>query len=236
MFMMMPLKKYYRPLKRILSSSFLLLFLCGSLFAQRDKEKSVALFGITGGLNTSQIFNDDYFGFHQFGVFAGPSFNLILRDSSSFQITAALSQKGCRMAKIVPGSSAEYYILRTNYIELPFIYMHRFKRNPFHNVHAEIGLYPSILINYFERNQVGEITPPRPFNRFEAGGMIGFGYWLKEGLYVSLRGFNSLMPVRKHQSNTRWFLNNGQYNTVVQFSFHYYFNTKEKESDTEEQE
>lgn len=224
MFMMMPRKKYYKPSNTSWWSKLFLLFFFLPLFS--SAQKAVFTPGIVVGLNTSQVSGDDLFGFHQFGAYGGLAVNAQLNETRSWQFQIAFSQKGSRKPSDANGTSS-IYVLRFNYIDVPVIYNFRFKKNKIKNFHGEVGLINSYLINYSERNLYGNVYPARPFFKYELSGLIGLGYWMAHGSYFSLRYSNSILPIRKHLSGTSYYWNRGQYNTVVQFSFNYFFKKKD---------
>lgn len=220
----MILKKFYRSLKNIwikfcfFSSIFYFLFpVIG--YAQ----KPIFSIGVVGGLNTSQVSGDDLWGFNQFGTYGGLTLNAQVNEKKSFQFHIAYSQKGSRMPSNTQGA---VYVLRLNYIDVPVIYSYRFQKKKFRNVHGELGVINSYLVNYNERNIFGEIAPTRPFKKYEASMMIGLSYWIKHGFYFSIRFVNSVLPIREHLSNATYRFNRGQYNTIVQFSLNYFFKKK----------
>jgi len=186
-------------------------------------QKPVFSMGVVGALNTSQVSGDDLWGFNQFGLYGGLCLNAQKNEFKSFQFQIAYSQKGSRMPS---NSNGNIYVLRLNYIDVPIIYSNRFQKNKIRNFHGEIGIVNSYLINYTERNFLGNVTPIRPFKKYEGSLMVGLGYWLLHGCYFSLRYVNSVLPIRDHVSNATYRFNRGQYNTVVQFSLNYFFHKK----------
>ncbi len=225
MYMMMLPKKYYRRLKCICLKTYFLFFILTSF--QSQAQQTLFRSGLIGGLNTSQVSGDDLWGFNQFGAYGGLCLNAQLNETESLQFHIAFSQKGSRQPASRNGVGNNY-VLRFNYIDVPIIYGHCFQKNKMKDFIGEIGIVNSYLINYTERNIFGDITPVRPFNKYEGSLMLGFGYLLNENLYFSLRYVNSVLPIRKHMSGANYYFNRGQYNTVVQFSLNYFFGKKEE--------
>lgn len=184
-------------------------------------QKPVFSMGVVGALNTSQVSGDDLWGFNQFGAYGGLCLNAQINEKDAYQFHIAYSQKGSRMPS---NPNGQIYVLRLNYIDVPIMYTHRFQKKMLRNIHGEIGLVNSYLVNYTERNLAGDITPARPFKKYEASLMVGFGYWISHEFFFSLRYVNSVLPIRDHASNATYRFNRGQYNTVVQFSLNYFFN------------
>lgn len=227
MFMMMQQKKYYKLSNSICKIKILVFFLSFTLSA--SAQKPVFTTGISAALNTSQVSGDDLWGFNQFGAYGGLCVKAQINEKSAYQFHIAFSQKGSRRPPDLNGN-ASTYILRLNYIDVPIIYSYRFQKNNFlKQFHGEVGMVNSYLINYSERNLLGNVYPVRPFKKYEGSLLLGFGYWLKHGLFFSLRYVNSVLPIRKHVSGATYYFNRGQYNTVVQFSINYFFGKKSEE-------
>jgi hypothetical protein len=214
----LPLTK--EKLNSLIRKALLLSFLLVALFS--NGQKPVFTTGIVGALNTSQVSGDDLWGFNQFGAYGGLFLNAEMSETKSIQFHIAYSQKGSRQPASRNGTSNNY-VLRFNYIDVPIIFGHRFQKNKMKDFIGEIGIVNSYLINYTERNVFGDITPVRPFKKYEGSLMLGFGYLLKENLYFSMRYVNSVLPIRKHISGANYYFNRGQYNTVMQFSLNYFF-------------
>lgn len=210
-------------MKSFIHLIFILIFFTATGFS--FGQKPVFSMGVVGALNTSQVSGDDLWGFNQFGAYGGLCLKAQMDEQKSFQFHIAYSQKGSRMPSNTNGA---VYVLRLNYIDVPVIYTYRFQKKKIRNVHGEFGLVNSYLVNYNERNILGEITPARPFKKYESSLMIGLGYWISHGCYFSLRYVNSVLPIRDHISSATYRFNRGQYNTVVQFSLNYFFKKSEK--------
>lgn len=216
-------RKFCKPLRNIYKFIFLFSFLFPVFsFGQ----KAVFTPGIVFGLNTSQVSGDELFGFNQFGGYGGLCLNTQINETKSFQFQIAFSQKGSRRP---PDQNAtqSLYKLRLNYIDVPVFYSHRFQQNKIKQFNAEIGMVNSYLINYSEDNIFGAVVPARPFNKYECSLFLGMGYHLSENIFFAARISNSVLPIRKHLSGGTFYWNRGQYNTVVQFVFHYSIKKKE---------
>lgn len=216
-------KKFYRPLKCIWNKfRFAFVFLPVFSFAQ----KTVFTPGFIGGINTSQVSGDDLFGFNQFGIYGGVSLNANLNEKSSFEFQIAYSQKGSRRPPDKNGTPV-FYKLRLNYIDVPLFYIHHFKNGKIKNFNLECGIVNSYLINYSEENLYGNVTPVRPFKKYECSLLFGISYQLSQTIFFGSRLYNSILPVRAHMSGATYYWNRGQYNTLIQFVFQYRFKKKE---------
>jgi hypothetical protein len=175
--------------------------------------------GITAGINTSGISGNNAPGFRQIGISAGPVVEYLLDDLKSIQFEILFSQKGARKPQRPDIGDYNFYFLRLNYIELPFLFRHKHNHFIF-----EIGPSFSYLINFKEEDTFGPLPLIFPFRPFELAGNIGVTYHLNEKFDMNWRFTHSLVPVRQHVSGSTFRFNRGQYNAVLSFRVLYYFN------------
>jgi hypothetical protein len=186
----------------------LLIFSSTSLFSQRFNG------GILAGLSASEISGDRLEGPNKAGIYAGGFVNTYFTDKSSFQMELDFIQKGSR--KNPDSTSTEFYLLRINYVELIFHY-----KWDFHRLFTlEVGPSLGVLINSYEEADYMELTEP-PFNTFDLSGNIGLFFNLSERWKFNVRYSNSILAVRPHASGQTYKWNQGQYNEVLSFTFHY---------------
>lgn len=218
-------KKFYRPLKstciKFCLFNSILLFSYTRLFCQENK----FILGFNIGFNSTQVSGDDLAGFDQFGGYGGLSISRKINEDSFWQFQIAFSQKGSRKPSD-PNGNNSIYVIRLNYIDVPIIYTTPIAKKWFNNILLELGVVNSYLINYTERNTLGNVFPVRPFDKYELSGMMGMGYEMKKNIHFTLRYYNSILPIRNHQSNATYLWNRGQYNSVAQLSFTYFLGAK----------
>lgn len=201
--------------------SLLLLFIIISTSSLSFSQDKKFIPGINLGLNTSQVSGDDLAGFDQFGIYGGLSVMSQINENTTWQFQIAFSQKGSRKPSN-PNGNNSIYVIRLNYIDVPFIISTHVAKKWLDDISLDIGIVNSYLINYVERNTFGNVFPVRPFDKYELSGLFGMSYELKENFRFSLRYINSILPIRSHQSNATYLWNRGQYNSVVQFGLTYF--------------
>jgi len=200
--------------------------------------------GVFGGIVGSQVGGDSYSGFNKLGVTFGGFVRYDLSNSWSAQFEIAYVQKGSRnnfsITENDPSQSAERFLMRLNYIEIPLLFKfdHR-------NFVYEGGLYYARMVGFYLEYFDGYSTSG-PFNSlddfndrlrqtgqtkemkdYDFGAMIGVGYKLTDNLLGSIRISNSLMAIKDFESGAKDFyptsLRVGFTNTVLLGTFRYTF-------------
>jgi hypothetical protein len=98
-----------------------------------------------------------------------------------------------------------------------------YKINFYKQLSFEAG--PSFGYLIGKRETINEYELDIPFNNWDIGLSLGLYYALSETWQFNIRYFNTLFfPVRDHASGASYWLNRGQYNEVLSFTFHYQFN------------
>ena len=193
----------------------LFLFTSSSLFAQ---DKVLFHGGFYGGMSTSQVSGDNLSGFKKVGGYAGAFVNIGFTKSSYLQIEASYIQKGSRSVSKTTGVLA--YSLNLQYFEFPVLYQYRFQ-GKLHRFGLEAGVGTGFLLKTTGVEKVNgyDVINPRPFNRLDLSAMGGFSIKLMErdkfNLSTVIRGSQSIIPIRAHESGAVYRLNRGQYNTVL---------------------
>jgi hypothetical protein len=184
---------------------FILLLFAAPLAAQRTFHA-----GLLAGINGCQVHGDSYSGFNQVG-FVGGAF--VSTDPSKRwygQMELQYSRKGSRKVANPEKGDYDYFELRMNYVEMPFLL---------------------ILGRVREWDDFGEITP-RDFRRWESALIVGLGVNFGQHWYVDFRYTNSLFPVKRFAVPLYYpryisnLFNKGMYNNVLGLSFCYRFSGK----------
>jgi len=195
---------------RKLLLTILLLTSATLLFSQRFNG------GILAGLSTSEISGDRLEGPNKAGVYAGGFVNTYFTNKSSLQMELDFIQKGSRQNP--DSTNYDSYILRLNYVELVFHYKWDFGKI----FTLETGPSLGVLVSSYEEANYQILTEP-PFNTFDLSFNIGMFVTLTERLRFNIRYSNSIIAVRPHASGQTYKWNQGQYNEVLSFTFHYQF-------------
>ncbi len=175
--------------------------------------------GIDLGLIGSQVTGDELVGFNKAGLKAGGYVNLALDDVNSLQMELNFIQKGSRKNPGYDADSnfvADTYLLRLNYVELPFHYRYQFKEK----IMFEGGLSMGVLLHALElRNGLEDM--PVPFNKYDLSGELGVFYSLLPGIQINVRYSYSILAVRPHYLGQTHNLNRGLYNEILGVSVYY---------------
>lgn len=172
--------------------------------------------GLFAGFNASQVAGDVASGYNKAGLLFGGFVSRPLSVNSEIRMELMYSQKGSRMN---PDESNDFrsYLLRLNYVDLPFLYRHRINENFW----VEIGLSYGYLIHHFELANFSSAVSSTEFIRHAFNALVGLEYRLNNSMALNLRSGNSILPLRDHSSGVKRFFNRGQYNDVLSFSFSY---------------
>ncbi|HAN18882.1 MAG: hypothetical protein A2X13_07715 [Bacteroidetes bacterium GWC2_33_15] len=187
---------------------FILVFLSQINYAQRFGG------GFLAGLSMTQVDGDSWGGFNKAGFTGGIYTYTGLNKNMDIQLEFRYVQKGSQSDSEIP---EEYYRLTLNYIEIPlFIKYHIYSK-----ISADIGIAFGYLQESTENDGYGELPSEPEFNKTELSGLIGLEYILWKRLKFNARYNYSILPVREHPGEQTWYLNKGQYNSVLTFTFYY---------------
>ena len=209
--------------KFLLRSSllFLLLICSQPVYPQRFRGE------LTGGVAGSQISGDQLSGFNKAGVMAGLGIRTNLSPKMETGFKMMYFQKGSRKRLKNDEPDSSYYLLRLNYIEMPWTFSYRVRNH----LMVEAGPSLGYLINSYEEDENGEIFFRRPFYNFDLSITGSLVYELGDGLNFLFSYWQSLLPVRAHESMGTFRLNKGQYSSVMSFSFVYVLKRRNPDSE-----
>lgn len=174
--------------------------------------------GIVAGVNGSQVAGDITSGYDKAGIHAGVFAYTQFSEKSAFQMELIYSQKGSRMNPSEKNGFTSY-LLRLNYIDLPFIYKYLYNEK----LSFEGGLSYGYLLNHKEEYNGDPNVGDAGFHRHAVNILVGINYRFAEHWAAGFRSTNSVYQVRDHVSGASRFPNYGQYNDVLTLSFQYYF-------------
>lgn len=173
--------------------------------------------GALAGFNASQVEGDTYKGYNKPGVVAGFYVETDIAPAIFVAMELKYSQKGAR--KKVTSKDPSKYIMRLNYIDLPFYLAFRTSQNS-----AVIaGLSTGFLISAKEFDEYGEFPPQdqNDFNTIDLEPLIGFQFDFLDNLKADLRFSMSVLPIRGKPVNTNYYWQNNQFNNVITLSLYY---------------
>lgn len=197
---------------RLLIVIGLLILLCLPTSAQTFRG------GFRFGVTATQVSGDMLSGFDKAGLTGGFVLSLPLHSEGSLQTELMFIQKGSR--RNPTKTSSAKYIMRLNYIEMPFTY-----RRWVGNFAIEGGFsFGYLFKNYdIEYDANGIIPGMDPFNSFEFAAHLGLIYQISDHDCINFRYSNSILPIREHAGGGTYWLNQGQYNSVLNLSLIHYF-------------
>jgi hypothetical protein len=165
------------------------------------------------GLCSSQISGDQLSGFNQIGLSGGYGIKIGHNETWAPRLEIFFTQKGSRKNARPDEGDYNSYFLKLNYVEVPLTLDFAPGKTGFH-----FGLSPAYLVSATEENQNGEIPGlGREFKSYDLNGILGIQYRFHERWELATRYSQSILPVREHAGNTSFRLNQGQYNSTIQF-------------------
>jgi hypothetical protein len=208
---------------------WILFFGLSAMTAAQDDDRFRLILS-AGGVG-SQVDGDSYGGYSKLGPFAGLYLDKPTGERTAWAFGITYVQKGAR--KNASNGDPTYYISRLNYVEMPFMLSFKYKNK----YRFEGGLSFAYLFNKYEASsQVGTINAA--FKKFDFCYNLGFGYHMKERVYLNLRYNYSFIPIRDYQHGVYlganfWqrFFNKGLYNNVLQLSINYIIPPKMRSSE-----
>ena len=177
--------------------------------------------GIIGGISTTQVSGDGLKGFNKIGPKVGLYVN---REFSWFSIQLELQYLSKGSKKIINNANQNNlntyanYKFHLDYVGVPIVCF----TNITEKIKFELGTAINILINQNEEIDF-YVDNSREVSRIENAILIGLIYVLNEKYSISVRGSNSIFPIRKHSIQQSYQWNSGQYNTGLSFNLLYEF-------------
>ena len=203
--------------KSLVGYVFVFILVCGMLFINVGVQAQKVYGGIVAGINGSQVAGDVASGYDKAGIHAGFFAYTHLSEKSVFQMELVYSQKGARKN---PSEKNGYqqYILRLNYIDIPFIYKYLYNDR----LSFEGGLSYGYLLYHYEEANFSLNVGDAGFHTHALNIMVGLNYRFADKWAAGFRSTNSLYQVRDHTSGATRFPNYGQYNDVLTLTLQYF--------------
>ena len=195
-------------MKKVLIISFVIMSL--NLFSQNFKG------GLIGGISTTQVSGDNLGGYHKAGLFLGVFTQLPINQISNLKMEMNFIQKGSNNPKMLKNGISD---ISTSYLEIP-VSAHYYQNEI---TSFEIGGQIAFLITSTDNDIYGSVSSEliNPFHKVDVGAFIGMNYHLSDKIILNSRISNSIIPIRPHLSNITYYLNRGQYNSLLSFTIHY---------------
>jgi len=175
--------------------------------------------GFRLGVTGSQVQGDNLSGFDKAGLTGGFLVGIPVGNYSVIQTELLFVQKGSR--KNPTKNDPSKYIMRLNYVEMPFLYRRQLKES----YGFESGLSFGVLLQTedVEFDENGTLNSRESFEKFEVAAHVGIWYNINDNVRVNLRYSHSVLPIRPHQGGATYYFNKGQYNLVLGLTLEYRF-------------
>lgn len=194
---------------------FLLMGVVFFISIQVAGQNDESLFEVYGsaGVSSSQVSGDQLSGFNQIGFSAGIGTELQTNDTWKPRLEILFTQMGSRKNARPDENDFDSYLLRLNYIQVPISMSYVSGATGF-----ELGLAPAYLLSFKEEDENGTVVGlGREFKDYDLSGLLGIRYVFAENWELSTRLVQSITPIRDHTGSSTFRLNQGQYNTAIQF-------------------
>lgn len=169
--------------------------------------------GVLAGLNASQVDGDSYSGYKKPGIVAGGYVLTNLSKNLFTGMEIKFAQKGSRKNPNPKTGDQEQYIMRLNYIDIPFYLGVRTSET----TSILAGLSAGYLMSGTEYDNYGKFPPEdtHAFNDFDIQGMLGFRFQMTDRLFIDLRGAYSLLPIREQPGDVLSYWLDSQFSNLL---------------------
>ena len=201
-------------IRKILLPAFFIL-LANVVFAQRFDA------GILVGLNGSQVNGDTYRGYYKPGILAGAFVQTDIAPALFAGMEIKYSQKGARNKINQKDPDPTKYIMRLDYIDVPFFV--GFRTNDKGTILG--GISAGYLMHAAEYDEYGLFPPEdtHAFNSLDLQPFLGFQFDMLDDLKIDLRFAYSVLPIRGNPENDLWYWRQNQFNNVISLALYYQF-------------
>lgn len=179
--------------------------------------------GFNAGLTATQVTGDNLSGYDKIGLFGGVFVGLPTGDRGEIRMEMSFIQKGSRKNAKPSLGIYDSYLMRLNYVELPFYYKHQIRRY----IDGHIGIGFGYLVTSKEKDTYGTIIPDPNLPYFKDVDLFvlgGFNINFHTKWSFLIRFSYSILPIRNTPIITSLYYNKGQYNDVITTGLQYKFN------------
>ncbi len=175
--------------------------------------------GVLVGYNATQVKGDSYRGYHKPGLLAGVFVQTDIMPAVFAGMEIKYSQKGARHKVDKDEGIPDKYIMRLEYVDIPFFIGYRTSSKGT----VIGGISAGYLFRAKEIDEYGEF-PEEEQNRFEDFDLqpfVGFQFDMAERLRLDLRLAYSILPIRGLPRETNYYWLNSQFNNVISLALYY---------------
>jgi len=150
--------------------------------------------GLAVGLNISQVDGDEVFGYHKYGINAGPMAIIPIGKNFSASIETAYSQKGSYESPQSADSLTGEYKLTLDYVEVPLLFQYTDKDI----FRIGTGFSWGRLVNYkeFISSRYVTYTPDGPVKKNDVDYLIDLQIKIYRGFHFNFRYSYSVGKIR----------------------------------------
>ncbi len=179
------------------------------------------------GAAGSQVSGDELSGFNKGSALLGLGVTYPVKSTSALSLQLYYLQKGSRKPSKLDQGDPSTYLMRLNYVESTITYDFSLSRKLYLRIGPSIGY----LASFKEEDQDGPLGNRSKFSPIDISlaGALGFPFsnsWNFEFGYLQ-----SILPIREHGSGETYYLNKGQYNSVITFTLVKSFGNKTEKSE-----
>jgi hypothetical protein len=193
-------------------NAFLLLAVVYALqISAQDSQK--IQFGLTAGVNTSDVVGDGLGGFRKIGITAGVFAFKPISEKGNLEIQLLFFQKGSQQLPRPEEGIYDAYKLQLNYIDLPVFYVFEVSK-------WEVALGPSFgwLLSQKEEDFFGLANTTNPFNNFELAANAEIRWNPADNFRLALRYHLAILPSRHNIVGANLATLRGQHNQAILLS------------------
>ena len=198
-----------------------LLFSSSVLTAQNFKAK------LYTGAAGSQVSGDELSGFNKGSALFGIGVTYPLKSTSAVSLQLYYLQKGSRKPNNLDQGDVTTYLMRLNYIESTISYDFSLSSKIYLRTGPSIGY----LVSSKEENQDGILGNRTNFSPVDISLMGAIGCPFSNSWNFEFGYLQSLLAIREHGSGETYYLNKGQYNSVITFTLVKTFGNKTEKSE-----
>lgn len=193
--------------------SFFLLIAVFSALQVSAQENQKIKFGLTAGINTSDVVGDGLGGFRKIGMTAGVFAFKPISEKSNLEIQLLFFQKGSQQIPRPEEGIYDAYKLQLNYVDLPIFYVFEVSK-------WEVALGPSFgwLLSQKEEDFFGLANTTNRFNNFELAANTEIRWHPADNFRLSVRYHLAILPSRHNIVGANLATLRGQHNQAILLS------------------
>lgn len=197
------------------------IFIISPSKAQNFKAKLYA------GAAGSQVSGDELSGYNKGSALFGLGVTYPIKSTSALSLQLSYLQKGSRKPSKLDQGDPTTYLMRLNYVESTISYDFSLSRKLYLRLGPSIGY----LVSFKEEDQNGTLGNRSKFSPIDVSLAVALGFPFSKSWNFEFGFLQSALPIREHGSGETYYLNKGQYNSVINFTLVKIFGNKTEKSE-----